>query len=454
MAKSLRFYLGIGFLYSFACYYWLFYTLYKFGEMSIFLVIVLFVIFLIAIDLLQFGLVYLLQKIYSFDIYMLPISWISVEYIREFFPFDGFPWYPIGTLGIYIPYLKYTLAIVGVYGFGLYILYFFISIKNKRMFASMIVLGFGLILFGFYYKQSLINFYKNKPSIKVSIIQPNIKENIKLNYYQFEKESLVYFPLLNKAVSSNTDLIILPESAFPFVYSDYDNPLRKAFLYYTNFKPFVVGLVDVKYRKNKILPTNNAYSFYKGRMIDYYSKVKLLPFGEYMPYPFKFAKKFFSAINGIDFIPGKSLKPIVVYINDKKYSVATPICFELDFSSVVRKLSKHADFIINLTNDAWFGDTLEPYEHNDQAIARAIENGSYLIRSNNFGISAIITPFGTEKSLGYNKKGILTGHIKPYKLKTPFETFGYASLVMFITITNIVFFGIKFTHLYNRPKTK
>lgn len=375
---------------------------------------------------------------------MFPISWISVEYLREFFPFDGFPWYPIGTISVYIPYLKYALALFGVYGVGLYILYFLISLKNKRVFFIMLFIGVLLGFFGFYYKNYALDFYKNKPKIEVSIIQPNIKENIKLNYQAFEKESLVYFPYLNKVISSNTDLVVLPESAFPFLYSDDADPIRSAFLYYTHYKPFVVGLVDVKYKGDKILPTNNAYSFYKGRMIDYYSKIKLLPFGEYMPFPFKFAKKIFSAINGIDFVPGKSPKPIIVYIKNKKYLVATPICFELDFSSFVRKLSKHADFIINITNDAWFGDDLEPYEHNDQAIARAIENGSYLIRADNSGISAVISPLGDKKTLSYGKKGILSSYIKPYKLQTPFDEYGYKPLISIIILSNIIFFGFKY----------
>ena len=440
MKNKLSIYLGVGFLYSFLCYYWIFYTLYKFGEMSIFLAIALFLIFLIAVDILQFGSVYLFQKLYKFNIYMFPVSWISVEYLREFFPFDGFPWYPVGTLIVHVPILKYALAFFGVYGVGLFLLYFLVSFKSKKLTVLSIILTVILAIACYNYKSYVYGFYKNKPSIKVATIQPNIDENIKLNYYQFEKESLVYFPLIKKAIKEQADLIVLPESAFPFLYSDYTDPVRELFIYYTYYKPFVVGLVDIKYKGSKILPTNNAYSFYEGNMIDYYSKIKLLPFGEYMPYPFKFAKKLFAAINGIDFVPGKSQKPINVIINGKVYKVATPICFELDFSSYVRKLSLHSDFVINLTNDAWFGPTLEPYEHNDQAIARAIENGEYLIRSNNSGISAIVSPLGYEKTLPFGKKGVLMGYIKPYKIKTPFDIYGYRPLVLCIVGINIFYF--------------
>lgn len=440
MKNKLSFYLGIGFLYSFVCYYWIFYTLYKFGEMNIFLVVLLFFVFLVGVDILQFGSVYLFQKLYKFNIYMFPVSWISVEYLREFLPFDGFPWYPVGTLIVHVPILKYALAFFGVYGVGLLLLYFLVSIKSKKQFVFSIALTIFLAIICYNYKSYVYSFYKDEPSIKVATIQPNIDENIKLNYYQFEKESLVYFPLIKKAISEKADLIVLPESAFPFLYSDYKDPVRELFMYYTYYKPFVVGLVDIKYKGNKILPTNNAYSFYKGNMIDYYSKIKLLPFGEYMPYPFKFAKKLFAAINGIDFVPGKSMKPINVIVNGHIYKVATPICFELEFSSYVRKLSLHSDFIINLTNDAWFGPTLEPYEHNDQAMARAIENGEYLIRSNNSGISAIISPLGDEKTLSYGKKGVLVGYVKPYKLKTPFDMFGYKPLVFVILGVNIFYF--------------
>ena len=440
MKNRLSFYLGAGFIYSILCYYWIFYTLYRFGDMNIFLVISLFFLFIVSVDILQFGSVYLLQRLYNFNIYMFPVSWISVEYLREFFPFDGFPWYPIGTLIVHVPILKYSLAFFGVYGVGLFLLYFLISFKSKKqlLFSAFIVLFLTLLCYN--YKSYVSGFYKDKPSIKVATIQPDIDESIKLNYEQFEKESLVYFPLIKKAISENADLIVLPESAFPFLYSDYDDPVRELFIYYTYYRPFVVGLVDIRYKGKKILPTNNAYSFYEGNMIDYYSKIKLLPFGEYMPYPFKFAKKLFAAINGIDFVPGKSPKPINVIINGKTYKVATPICFELDFSSYVRKLSLNSDFIINLTNDSWFGPTLEPYEHNDQAVARAIENGAYLIRSNNSGISAIISPLGDEKTLPFGAKGVLSGHIKPYKIKTPFDIYGYKPLVFTIILINIFYF--------------
>jgi apolipoprotein N-acyltransferase len=446
MKKRLSLYLGIGFIYSFCCYYWIFYTLYKFGEMNIALTISLSLLFIVSVDIFQFGGVYLLQKIYNFNIYMFPISWISVEYLREFFPFDGFPWYPIGTIVVHIPLFKYLLAFVGVYGVGLLMMYVFIAFKSKKQ--SIIVLSILLTLgaVSYFYKEHVKSFYQDKKSpIKVAVIQPDIKENIKLNYIQFEKESLVYFPLLEKAISQKSNLVVLPESAFPFLYSDYEDPVRELFMYYISKNEaskigFVVGLVDIRYKNNKPLPTNSAYSFYNGNMIDYYSKIKLLPFGEYMPYPFKFAKRFFEAINGIDFVPGKSQKPINVEIDNKIYKAAVPICFELDFSSYVRTLAKHSDFIINLTNDDWFGPTLEPYEHNDQAIARAIENGAYLIRANNSGISAIISPLGEEKTLGVGKKGVLTGYIKPYKINTPFDMYGYKPLILVIFGANIFYF--------------
>lgn len=450
LSSSFKKWIFISFIYSFLLTGFIFHTLYKFGDIGLFLSLVFTFLLVLSVGFLQFGISYLLEKIYSFDLLMLPFCWSLTEYLREYFPFDGFPWFPVGTLLVNVPFYNLLISFFGVYGASFIVLWTAVSIFYgfKKNFISLILLVIFFIFltpFIYLYKNSAESFYKKQNFIKVAIIQPDIKEEIKLNDKEFYKKSFEVLPLINDAINKKANLIILPETALGFIYSDYKNPLRKAIFYYSNFSPILIGLDNIKFKQKdgslmKILPSNSVYLIYKEELLDHYDKVKLLPFGEYVPFPFHFLKKYFSAINGIDFIPGKKESPIKGNIDGKNIKIATPICFESDFADFTRKLSKGASIIVNPTNDGWFSFP-EPLLNEEQAKARAIENGLYLIRANNSGISSIISPFGKETAyLGFHKKGILYGYVPLKGYKTLFSKFGEAPFFILLFLSNIYFF--------------
>jgi apolipoprotein N-acyltransferase len=145
---------------------------------------------------------------------------------------------------------------------------------------------------------------------------------------------------------------------------------------------------------NSALSTN-----FRGEVTGRYDKEYLLTFGEYLPFGNMIPKLYEWSPNSGRFEPGTSLEPLV--IADKSgndHKVTTLICYEDILPSFTREAVNHAngesELIVNMTNDAWFGDTTEPWEHLALAQLRAIEHRRYLVRSTNSGVSAIVDPVG------------------------------------------------------------
>ena len=134
----------------------------------------------------------------------------------------------------------------------------------------------------------------------------------------------------------------------------------------------------------------------------------------------RFAGKVLSEVS--DFRPGS--RTVVSDIGGVKFG--TIICFEALFPELVRKFPRDgADFIVNITNDAWYGDTAAPYQHLNMVVVRAIENRRYVVRATNSGISAIIDPYGQLlQTTGLFQEAVLTAHFGVHGGLTFYTQFG------------------------------
>ena len=197
--------------------------------------------------------------------------------------------------------------------------------------------------------------------------------------------------LLNSA-EEEPDLIIWPETAAPFFFQDakefqpliLDIPVRTgAFLLF--------GSPSYKIVNRKVDHYNSAYlASPSGEIVGKYDKVHLVPFGEYVP--LGEILKLGSLGEGIgDFKSGKDV--INLSLPQGKFGVL--ICFEIIFPDLCRRfVKKGANFLVTITNDAWFGRTSAPYQHLSIATFRAVENRVFIARAANTGISAFIDPSG------------------------------------------------------------
>src|SRR5205823_6378796 len=203
-----------------------------------------------------------------------------------------------------------------------------------------------------------------------------------------------YRQLTRAALAARPDLIVWPETATPFFFQE-PGPLRQDVLDLATESRAYLLFGSPAYRQSSrgaLQELNRAYLVSPdGREVATYDKIQLVPFGEYVPFEavLFFVQRLVVAIG--DVVPG--FDPTVFQIPAGRFGVL--ICYEDIFPALTRRfVARGADFLVNVTNDAWFGRTSAPYQHLAQATLRAVENRVPLVRVANTGISAVVEPDG------------------------------------------------------------
>ncbi|MEI7894286.1 MAG: apolipoprotein N-acyltransferase, partial [Myxococcales bacterium] len=167
----------------------------------------------------------------------------------------------------------------------------------------------------------------------------------------------------------------------------------------------------------------------KGRVNGRFDKAHLLMFGEYLPFGEWFPALYGWSPQSGRFSPGKSLEPLVIDLGGVKHPVSTLVCYEDILPSFTNTLVHHGspELLVNMTNDAWFGDTIEPWQHLALAKFRAIEHRRFLVRATNSGVSAVIDPVGrVVAKTATSREGTLRVPIRWLRGTTVYEVLGDA----------------------------
>jgi apolipoprotein N-acyltransferase len=200
-----------------------------------------------------------------------------------------------------------------------------------------------------------------------------------------------------QAEGNSINLILWPETPTPF-YFNHDQEFRNQMQRIASMTKsyFLFGFVDFQNSDPSQpdgLPVNSVGLLSPaGDKVSQYNKVHLVPFGEYIPYPnlFFFVNKISTEAG--NFVPGGE---IVVSTLENGHLLGTFVCYEAIFPDLVRQFAHSgAEVFVNVTNDAWFGDSAAPFQHFNMVRMRAVENRRYLLRAANDGISAIVSPYG------------------------------------------------------------
>jgi apolipoprotein N-acyltransferase len=244
-----------------------------------------------------------------------------------------------------------------------------------------------------------------KATIQVGVVQPNIDQAVKWDQ-GFREETLRRYDHLTESFGYGTDLIIWPEAATPFVYER--EPLYQLQLVAMATRasaPLLFGSPAVRFdtdRKPYLL--NSAYLLSpEGSLLGRYDKQHLVPFGEYIPLKSSalfFLDKLVEGIGDFQAGPGPTILSIQPKMSDEsmpqrpvKFGVL--ICYEVIFPDLVRHMAAAgAEFLVTITNDAWFGDSSAPAQHFSMVVFRSVENHRAFARAANTGISGFIDPFG------------------------------------------------------------
>jgi apolipoprotein N-acyltransferase len=399
----------VGLFFHLTSMWWLWPTMEKFGDMPSFAAFFLMLLHSVLSSV-QFYLVSLVSKKISFKINeknAFVILWIIAEL---YFP-RMFPW-TLGNFFIIITPLSSYAEILGVIGVSLIVLIFahlisfFIDNFTQNIFrynfvkTCMALLPFCILIIG----GSFLNFRaseeidKSKP-IAALVVQGNlsIEEKGKQEFLKVNLDR--YKELSNKIFDEKVDFIIWPESVFSawlnletLSYNSLDGDTLTAIS-----KPLLYGGLayvrtadDAKMYNAALLWQNSTISS------QYYAKRILMPFGEYVPFAstFPLIRKF-TPIDK-DFSMGEVLSPIKIELAEGKIvNAGVSICYEDLSSNLSRQIVKNgAQVLVNLTNDAWYGDSPAPFQHDLLARFRAIETRRYLVRSTNTGFTTLTDPFG------------------------------------------------------------
>ena len=332
-----------------------------------------------------------------------PVLWVALEYLRSFL-LTGFPWANLGySQYLNLPFIQIA-DITGPYGPSFVILLLNATLfgvlhqRSKRTFPLKEVIITVVILLGFltygYLKMGAVNRQMiQNPPLKIGLVQGNIDQSVKWDE-SFQKDTLkIYEKLSFKVAEEKPELIIWPETATPFFFQDareyqplvLDIPKKtNAFLLF--------GTPSYKIQKGKVHHYNSAYLVSpSGELAGTYDKIHLVPFGEYVPLQ---DLLFFIGSLGEGIGDFKSGKEIFNFsLPQGKFGVL--ICFEIIFPDLSRRfVKKGANFLVTITNDAWFGRTSAPYQHFSMAAFRAVENRVFVARAANTGITGFIDPRG------------------------------------------------------------
>jgi apolipoprotein N-acyltransferase len=373
-----------------------------------------------------------------------PFVWVGGEWIRGHF-LGGFPW---GLLG-YSQYRALSVIQVAEIG-GVYAVSFVLVSANGALAAlcvlpwrrALVGMGAAALVVGatlsFGTTRLAAQDDRADAHARVGLIQPSIEQPLKFDPTHAARTVGTYVDLSRQAARDQPQLLVWPETALPA-------PLRRdAMLRFllTDLArelslPILVGSIDITDR----LPEqyrNSAFLVTGAGVQDRYDKIQLVPFGEYVP---------LSALLGFvrgwaefiaDLEPGA--RPLVFPGPPAPFGVV--ICYEGIFPELVRKFVKDgARFMVNMTNDAWFGRTSGPAQHLAMYPFRAVEHRLTVVRAANTGISAVIAPSGRiAPSLPLFERGTLTSRIALRATSTLYTRFGdwLAWLSLAVTAAGLV----------------
>ena len=269
---------------------------------------------------------------------------------------------------------------------------------NPRIIGVAVISTVAALLFGTVRMSMTKSKMESSPEVKVGFVQGNMGL---MQKREDPGEGLRRHRRLTAELKNQgTDLVVWSESSVTFAVPE--DMATKGHFFRDRFAaslgvPTIFGAVLFRVDPDRERWFNTAIATdAKGEFTGRYDKQYLLAFGEYLPFGDTFPILYKWSPHSGRFTPGTAIEPIEVDIKGEKHKVSVLVCYEDILPGFTNRAVSHADpeMLINITNDAWFGDTTEPYEHLALAKFRAIEHRRYLVRSTNSGVSAIVDPNG------------------------------------------------------------
>lgn len=399
------FLLGVttGTIYFGGTLYWLTDVMVTFGNLTQAVAVAVALLFIAYLSLFTalftLGVALALRSFGPAALLMSPVVWVATEFARGR-AFTGFPWVPLGNSQIDVVPVVQLASLVGIYGVsGLVALasaalaYAAVVPGRRRLIPAGVTLGVVAAVAGWGAARAASgDLLQAGTPVRVGLVQGNVAQEDKWNPALAPRILGRYVELSRQAAADGAALILWPESSTPFMFEeDPGGAGAIRLLARETGAAFLIGS-DQMERGSPVRYFNSAFFLDgTGRVTGVYRKIRLVPFGEYVPLKdlFFFAAPIVDSV--ADFYPGEQ----VTVFGAPGGSLSTGICYEAVFPQHAREaVLRGSRLLSTITNDAWYGRSSAPWQHFDQARMRAVEQGRYLVRAANTGISGIVDPYG------------------------------------------------------------
>ena len=394
-----------GLVYFTGTVYWTSSVLAVFGGMPMILAVVAMLILAaylaIYVAIAAIVLVRLIARAGRAALFFTPAVWVATEYLRGLL-FGGFPWVPLGNSQVKVLAVAQMASVLGVYGLSALvalvnasIAFALLSSGRARLtaIASTAALLVGLAAWGSW-RVADGSLVREGTPLRVGLIQGNVPQEEKMSPTPQSARRIftTYLAMTRDAVRRGAEYVIWPESSTPFTFGH--DPVGEAAL---RDLAREVG-VPILFGSDQIVAEPDLHMYNAAFLLGpdgetraVYRKIHLVPFGEFFPmqewltFAAPLVKRF------LPFTAGDA----VVMLPVAGHPTSTAICYEVVYPSLIREaVLQGSQLLTTVTNDGWYGTSSAPYQHFEMAAMRAIEEGRYLARAANTGISGVVDPYG------------------------------------------------------------
>jgi apolipoprotein N-acyltransferase len=330
-------------------------------------------------------------------LWLAPFAWVGLEYLRGIV-FGGFPWIPLGNTMVTLLPIAQLASVLGIYGLSLFVGFINVGFAAMALLAgrqrlvaaaATIAMIAAVSLWGAMRLSS--GTLTSGTPIKIGLIQGNIAQTDKWNPARAGMILDRYLRLSRQAFEQGAEFIMWPEASTPFFFEEdpTGNVIRD--LARSVGRPMLLGSDEID-DADPPRTYNSAFMLDRGgATAAVYRKIHLVPFGEYVP----FQRVLFFVGPLVEAVSAFSRGTRVTMLPVDGHMVSTAICYEVTYPALAREaVQQGSEMLTTITNDAWYGESSAAFQHFEMAAMRAIEQGRYLARSANTGISGIIDPYG------------------------------------------------------------
>jgi apolipoprotein N-acyltransferase len=328
-----------------------------------------------------------------------PFVWVATELGRTHL-FTGFPWVLLGYSQVGVLPVAQLASLLGVYGVSALVVsvaagaaILVLEAGRRRVVPLAAALAIVAVVSGWgSLRLSASPLTQTGEPLRVGLLQGNVDQAEKWDRGRANAIFADYLQKTEQAIAGGAQFVVWPEASTPFTFEDDASAteqvreiVRRAGV------PVLLGSNQIE-RGPQVRYYNAAFlTRADGTTAGVYRKMHLVPFGEYVP----LKKVFFFAAPLVEAVSDFSAGERGVLLPLDGHPVSTAICYEIVYPALVRAFVRGgSELLVTITNDAWFGRTSAPYQHFAQASMRAIENGRYLVRAANTGVSGIVDPYG------------------------------------------------------------